>query len=152
MSPPCLKQERREVEADRDEDGEPEFRYLRIYSEGKVVYFESTDHRLKIGMRAYHIADDPKVYEMDVGLDGHFEWVLIGKPDPDESIVLHRDAGGAIRKASDEEMRKIRPMQRVVNGFEKIRFTSSAGNCYLVRLPHVLTPLFTLVTSPPYFY
>lgn len=104
---------RSEMTSDRDEDGRPEFSYVRLYSEGQTVYFESIDNRLNVRMQVYFTDGKPMLYKLSLDSDDHYEWTLIKNSDTEEITILHFEKNGAVRLATEAEMKRVGPLTKV---------------------------------------
>lgn len=98
---------RAEMASDKNEDGIPEYSYTRLYSGGKIVYFESVDLRLNVRTRVYHADGKPVVFDLSLDGDMDYEWTIVEGSDPKTKTILYRERDGAVRIATEDEMKQI---------------------------------------------
>jgi len=101
---------RSEMASDKNEDGIPEYSYTRLYSGGKIVYSENMDLRLNIRIRMFHSDGKPVLNDISLDGDSEYEWTIVENSDPEKKIILYRERDGTVRIATEDELKKVRPL------------------------------------------
>lgn len=91
-----------EMEADADGDGKTDMTYVKVFHNGKMVFFESWDKKSNQNARMYCRAGKDLVAEVDENNDGIFDLIILFDETGDVRTVLNRSAAGKIEFAADE--------------------------------------------------